>query len=382
MPRLQLWNYQKKNNYKFLDFHIRQQFTVGGTAVLIHKYTGPQETGNDAPDFPGYEGPALRDKDDESQPNYTAEGGSNETDIQDLFYLENRDRKYDPHVYELRGHYNIQDNDFDLRQFGIFLTSDNLMITFHYNDMVERLGRPLMSGDVLELPHQRQEQLDQSLPNINKYYVVEDAARAAEGYDPHWWHHIWRVRVGPVNNQQEFYDILNREQENFYGEGTGETLEDIVSTLPRELSIMESVDEEADRQVPKRKFIHEHLYIVPNVDSCGNVIPRDNSKYPICIAYGDGKPPNGAELVGSGNRFPPDPEDGVWFLRTDYKPNVLFQRKDGAWFRREVDWRSEWSSANDVLKRFINWEEKVEYKNTGELIEGRQYLSRVLKPDL
>ena len=71
--------------------------------------------------------------------------------------MENRDRKYDPDVFELRGVYNVSDNDFDLTQFGLFLTNDTLFISFHINDMVERMGRRLMPGDVIELPHLRDE---------------------------------------------------------------------------------------------------------------------------------------------------------------------------------------------------------------------------------
>ena len=56
-------------------------------------------------------------------------------------------------VYQLRGIYNVQDIDFDLTQFGLFLANDTLFINFHMNDMIDTLGRKLMSGDVLELPH-------------------------------------------------------------------------------------------------------------------------------------------------------------------------------------------------------------------------------------
>lgn len=383
MPRLSLWNAQKKNNYKSIDNYVRQQFNVGGTAMFLHKYLGPKDGGDAGGSFPDNSDPALRVKGDLSQPNYLAEkGGSTETDIQDLLYLENRDRKYDEDVYELRCHYSVQDNDFDLRQFGLFLTSDNLYITVHYNDMIDRIGRAIMPGDVIELPHLRQEQLDDTKPNINKYYVVEDANRAAEGYGFTWYHHMWRLKVGPVQNQQEFSDILSREAKNFYGEGIGKSLEEIMSTYPDDIKIIDAVDAEADRQVHRRKFVHEHLYIMPKLDGNGNPIPRNECEGTICLAYGDGKPPNGAVLVGSGTSYPRDPEEGDYFLRTDYRPNVLFVRRGGAWRREEVDWRSRWSAANDYLKRFINQTGSMEYQQSGEQIAHRQYLSRVLSPDI
>ena len=115
MPRLSLWREDKGNDYHFIDGVIKEQFFVGGTGILIHKYLGPQETGP---------------SDDPSQPNNQASGTTNETSIQDILFLENRDRKYDPDIYELRGHYNVNDNDFDLTQFGLFLSNDTIYLTF------------------------------------------------------------------------------------------------------------------------------------------------------------------------------------------------------------------------------------------------------------
>jgi hypothetical protein len=383
MPRLQLWNKNKGLNYKYVDGIIRQTYTIGGTAVYVHKYLGPIESGPDGPEHPEWEGPAIKAKDDESQPNYAAtQGQSNITNIQDLFYLENRDRKYDENVYELRGHYQISDTDFDLKQFGMFLSTDQIYITFHLNDMVERIGRAIVAGDVLELLHLREEQLDPDDPWVNKFYVVEDAARAAEGYDPFWRDHIWRLRCGPVQNQQEFYELLQKDAKNAYDESIGRSLEDVISTYGRDLAIMESVDEEAERQVPKRKFYHDHLYIMPCLDINGNPVPRDNFDRPIILAYGDGKPPNGATLVGQGTSFPTPAQEGDFFLRTDYKPNVLFKRTGNVWRREEVDWRSRWSAANDVLRRFINKTGEMKYQDTNIELPHRQYLSRVLKPDI
>lgn len=383
MPRFSLWRNQRGLNYKYIDGIVKQAYTMGGTAVYVHKYLGPKDQGVVGPEFPGWEGPGTKEKEDALQPSKSTVSNepTNELDIQDLLFLENRDRKYDPHVYELRCHYNITDTDFDLSQFGLMLTSDNIFITFHYNDMIERLGREIVAGDVLELPHLRQEQLDKSKPNINKYYVVADASRFAEGYDPGWYHHIWRIRATMMANQQEYSDILQKEAENAYGEGIGQTLEEIISTMPKDLEIMEAIDEAADAQVSKRKFIHEHLYILPELDANGNPLPFNEACGTICLAYGDGIPPNGATLVGQGTSFPQNPQEGDYFLRTDYKPNVLFRRISGSWRRQEVDWRSKWSAANDVLRRFINASGSMKYQNTNIEIPMKQYLSRVLKPD-
>jgi hypothetical protein len=106
MPRLSLWKPQKGNDYKMIDRVIREHFNVGGTGVFIHKYLGPHAQANTT---------------DSTQPDNSVVRPNN---IQDLLFLENRDRKYDPDVYDMRGVYQVQDSDFDLTQFGAFLSND------------------------------------------------------------------------------------------------------------------------------------------------------------------------------------------------------------------------------------------------------------------
>ena len=63
-------------------------FTVGGTDLHLHKYLGPYDQGDTNKD--GAASP--------SQPRVTG-SDLNETTIQDLLFLENRDRKYSDDVY-------------------------------------------------------------------------------------------------------------------------------------------------------------------------------------------------------------------------------------------------------------------------------------------
>ena len=104
MPRLSLWkDGAHSNDYNFFDRRISEMFTISGTGVLVHKYLGPV---------------TQTTQDDATQPVYA---NQSEMNIQDLLFLENRDRKYDPDVYRLRGIYQVTDNAFDLTQFGLFL---------------------------------------------------------------------------------------------------------------------------------------------------------------------------------------------------------------------------------------------------------------------
>lgn len=273
MPRLSLYRPEKGNDYKFIDKTAWEMFQVGGVDVLIHKYLGP-----------GGEGSTVGTKDEQGK---TIEDPFR---IQDVLFLENRDRKYDPDVFVLRGVYNINDIDFNLSQFGLFLQNDTVFITFHINDTIEKIGRKLIAGDVIELPHLKDEHALNDLTfALKRFYVIEDVNRAAEGFSVTWYPHLYRAKCVPLVDSQEFKDILDNiaDRDNFVGawnptitytpgqiveyEGIkytviaevigiappnmeyyerSESLRDLVSTYEREIQLTSQVLDLAEKDVP------------------------------------------------------------------------------------------------------------------------------------
>ena len=340
---LQLWNNGRKSkNYEFIDRHISNHMRMSGTDMYIHLYLG-------TPDADG--------------------SVTSLTKIEDVTFLENRDRKYSRDIQVLRGCYNVQDVDFDLRQFGIFLANDTLMIEFHINDMLAILGRKLIAGDVLELPHMRDDmQLDPESRAVNRFYVIQDASRGASGFSATWFGHIWRVKAAPMTGAQEYADILDQQAVDPFGFSQGTTLRDIITTEATDLAINQEVLDLAVADVSRRYFETRQFYYVPGAEDA----------YPWIFA-GDGNPPNGAALLGSGTVFPSGPADGAYYLRTDYKPSVLFQFSDGLWQRREYDHRtSHWSAANRVLEDFWN-NASTTRLDDGTTIAEKVSLSKVVK---
>lgn len=335
MPPLTLWKGPnvKTSDYKLIDRIVAEQYRVGGTEFWIHKYLGPETTGK------------------ATDPAEVKVGDGDDMIIQDALNMEIRERKYDPDVYSLKGHYTVSDTEFDLRQFGLFLTNETIFITFHMNNMVEAMGRRINSGDVIEILHQRDD-LATGLPYaISKYYVVEEGTRPAEGYSPTWWPHIWRVKCQPITDSQEFKDILNKEATDASGDpipnpdggGNNLTLQDLLSTYNSEIAINDAILKEAEAEVPFRNVQAQHFY----------VLQADLNK-PVCIWAGDGIPPNQSKPIKSGITFPVNPEIGDYFLRTDYSPAFLFRREQHKWVRCEINYRDSWSPANRVLETFIN----------------------------
>ena len=187
MTRLSLYRPEKGNDFRFIDKSAWEMFQVGGTDVLVHRYIGT--------------GAAIQG-DTPSTPTYANDSVSN---IQDLLFLENRDRKYDPDVYVMRGVYNISDIDFNLSQFGLFLQNDTIFITFHITDTVEKLGRKIIAGDVIELPHLKDEYALNDLTfALKRFFVIEEVSRAAEGFSATWYPHLYRAKCKPLVDSQEF----------------------------------------------------------------------------------------------------------------------------------------------------------------------------------
>ena len=340
MPRLSMWNPIKTHEHDFIDGIVAEHVHAGGTGVYVHKLLGNYDDGENT-------GVTV-----------------NDFSIQDVLFLENRDRKYDSSVYELRAAYNPGDSDFDLTQFGLFLSNDNLFMTFHLNSMVDSLGRKLMPGDVIELPHLRDDLLlDGSA--INRFFVVEDGARPSEAYDARWWPHLWRVKMKTITDSQEYRDIL----------GTGENEDDlrnILSTYQTELAVSDAVMELANADVPYHPHVSTsaHLYFDETVpDKPGiYVYPDDGSV-----------PPNGVNVVGTGASFPDNAADGDYFLRTDYVPNRLFKKEGTLWKKISDDNRAAWNAANRVLQTFIN-NDAVRVNTDGTTGNVKTNLSQVIKP--
>ena len=389
MPRISLWkDGTHTNDFKFFDRNISEMFTVGGTGINVHKYIGILDQGK---------------SDDASQPQAAPD---DPLAIQDFLFLENRDRKYDTDVYNMRGIYNVADTDFDLSQFGLFLQNDTLFITFHMTDMDRILGRRLMSGDVLELPHLKDyNSLDTSLEvALKRYYVIQEGTRPTEGYSPTWWPHLWRVKATPLVDSQEYNDILNKIELDADGESTGSTLRDLLSTYQKELEVTNKVVEQAEAEVPESGYDTSKYYVVPtdstgkplepkghNADSTlvtadsdvqdasSTRISPDNTRAYSGYLVGDGLAPNGYPIE-MGTAFPGSANEGDYILRLDFLPNRLFRYSGTRWVKVEDDVRSKLTpgTGNTLRDGFIN-NSATTSRDDNTIMSQRQALSSVLE---
>ena len=400
MPRLSLYRPNRTNDYQFLDRTIAEMYTVGGLDIYVHKYLGPQGAGID------------NGNNDATIPNYST---TDVLHIEDLLLLENRDRVYDPDVFVMRGVYRTQDVDFDLTQFGLFLNGDTLFITFHYNLMIDTFGRKLMSGDVIELPNLRDyNPLDTSLvKSLPRYYVIQDANFAQEGFSVTWLPHLWRIKATPLVNAQEYSQIMNQpfmpeniwDPGNFYPSNvvvnnggtyytssgnvppgtpidavnpstglpywtptTPNTVGDKQSTRPKDLALNDAILTQAYEDVPLSGYDNVKFYILPTNDgqpaSYGVTTtsdgPTSSGEEPALDVTPNGFGYVQGYLTGSthapnglpvtpGVQFPPHPAAGDYCLRLDYFPNRLFRYDGRAWLAITDNVRTDLDYATNAL---------------------------------
>lgn len=349
MPRLSLYHTNKTNDYKFIDRAASEMFHVGGTDIYIHKFLGPSNTD-----------PSQATAD---QPHYT--DGVKPTNIQDLLFLENRDRKYDPSIYKIRGVYNVADIDFNLSQFGLFIDNDTVYMTVHMNDFIRTVGRKPMNGDVIEVPNLRDEfalnDFDVSLP---KYYVISDVGRAAEGFSATWYPHLYRLKLTKIVDGQQYQDIFNQPAVDSNGDPvtdaqgnpTNQTLRDLLSTHAKELEINDAVLRQAEADANLSGYETRQFYTLAVDPTTGkpSIITTDETDINIAgsgidvsrtanrpqrsgytgYLLGDGVPDNGVDF-GHGIQFPQGPVKDDFYLRTDFMPNRLFKFDGIRWIKYE-----------------------------------------------
>ena len=385
MPRISLWNPVKGKDFNFIDRTVGEMYRIGGDGVLVHMYEGPTTTASGSTD-------------------------TSLTSIQDVLFLNNSNRVYNPNVIEMRMHHVPQDVTFDLSQFGVLLSSSSIRITMHYNDMLDQLGRKLIAGDVLEFPSLVDTPIFNDAVGINRYYVVQTALYSAPGYGPKWFPHMWLVTATLMTAGPEFTQITDQaatgQTQGGVGQGIGimpngftdtadangnpgtgpnPSITNSLNLFCKIIGLTDAVVAEAQQNAffDPKFFESANLYIY--IDP--------NTNYPILGSWtyysGTGTPPNtstdpnqdltpSGPLVGAGVSFPPGMTDGQYYLRIDYYPERLFQKQGNVFKLIEVNVLKNWTAYNRVLDTFID-NTNCTVLPDGTVEPEKQAVSQVLK---
>lgn len=170
--------------------------------------------------------------------------------IQDLFFNENRDRDYAKTPLVLKAQYSINNSVTDLSKFGLNIL-DQYSFVASFPVMVGLLGRPLVTGDIIEVVPERQ--YDQNLKTVRKFLEVTDTGWAAEGFSTGWKPSLYRFSAQQALPSQETRDIFGTIDtqkymvaDSFFNDlGVGPQID----TTP--LSTTEEINKTAKQKVPE-----------------------------------------------------------------------------------------------------------------------------------
>src|ERR1035437_4171413 len=125
--------------------------------------------------------------------------------IEDFVLLENRDRSYCRTSAMIKCTYDLLDVQTELAKFGINLPQ-TYIFTCAFATMVRTLGRPVIVGDIVELPGEVQ--YDAQLRPVRKWLEVTDCSWSTEGYTLNWKPNLYRFYAQPILPSVEHKDIL------------------------------------------------------------------------------------------------------------------------------------------------------------------------------
>jgi hypothetical protein len=235
--------------------------------------------------------------------------------------------------------------------------------------------------------------------------VISDCNNAAEGYSPSWWPHLWRCKINPLTDSQEYKDILNQITVDNDLDPTGGniTLGSVSSIISKYQEINDAILREAETNVPYSGYDNSYLYIKPvgpegypadpagitadsgnvtadsgTIDSAAGTASPDDTVHGYLT--GAGQTPNGLPVT-TGISFPSAPLVGDYALRTDYLPNRLFRYDGRRWVKIEDNVRTTLTPGPDnttLRSSFVNNTET--YTNNSGNVSVRQSLSQALKP--
>jgi len=292
-------------------------------------------------------------------------------DIQDSVFQENRDRDYASESILLKGQYDLLDTQSELTKFGIELPSQTFYFQISFSACVRKLGRPILIGDIIELPSETQ--YDFNMVPIKKFLEVTDIAWSVEGYTPGYTPTLLRVIANPMMAIQETMDLFDELSPNetdetgltkyglvdITGEGNsnnGPQFQDYHNDSEDvEALAMEDLPESGTDIANLTEFTAQQI---KNANDQGLHTLSNISVVPKRIYVEDAMPSNGIEYT-EGDVLPTNPKDGDYH-RLTYSaididiPARLFRYSlvKGRWVFLESDKRNAWNNSKPQMEEY------------------------------
>lgn len=299
--------------------------------------------------------------------NYVA---TDEYNVQDKVFLENRDRDYSTDPLLLKGSYDLIDVQSELLKMGIELPAQTFYVQVSFSACVAILGRPLVIGDIVEIPSETQ--FSAKMEALEKWMEVTDVAWSTEGYTPGWQPTLLRVVMQPAYVSQETQDIFGDLAENEVPGGLG-LLDKGDGNHPifQDYSdVSQTIEAEAKDAVPEkgrefnstvRAWEEEEVRAADDQGlgptDGGPSLQRIGLR-PNALYVEDAMPANN-EPFTEGTEFPTSPQHGDYHRLTyDVSFNVparlyRYSSSKGRWIFLEKDRRAEFNPDKPTLQEFL-----------------------------
>lgn len=286
--------------------------------------------------------------------------------IQDRIFLENRDRQYSKDAVLTKASYTPVDYQGFLAKMGFNspFNSEQFLFEFSFQQIVRLVGRPLVIGDILQLPSETF--FTPKLRETLKYLEVTNVAWASTGFTPHWIPTMLRVVAEPAMASQETQDIFGKLTEDSDELGTVDINDGIRDKKYQDIhDIDQTVQADANTAVPEKgqdysnkTKLSEELkdWIEGNIPGLStNKLDRDRYVWGV-----DALPPNGEEYT-TGDEFPSKPKDGEYHRLTydsidrNLAPRLYrFSSAKKRWIYLETDTRFMHKNTKPVLTDFLH----------------------------
>lgn len=281
--------------------------------------------------------------------------------IEDQIFFENRNRDYNTQPIRLKGYYELLSPQTILMRFGAGITN-SYQIKVLFSTCISVIGRPIVVGDIIELPSETQYTAD--LTPVKRYVQVTDVTWDAGSYTPGWVPIMLLVTASPAIASQETQAIFGDLSVAVDGSGLFSG-DDGNNTKYQDFSaISHTIKNDARTEVPElgsegsntiREFTPEEIALA---DPIGNLRPSNFNRVGLYVE--DAMPQNGAPY-SEGPDFPTSPQNLDYHRMTyvglsEDVPARLYRYSaaKSSWVYLETDRRAQYDETKPRLQEYTS----------------------------
>lgn len=286
---------------------------------------------------------------------------THQSNIQDVILLENRDRDYQTDPVTIKGYYDLQSAVTDLTKFGMG-TIVSYQIKVNFNSCIASIGRPIVIGDIVELPSETQYTPD--LQPIKRYLEVTDVTWDAGSYTPGWMPTMLLITAEPALASQETRDIFGDLAGKIDTSGLFDNDDGTAIQYQDYSTVDQTIRADAYTAVPEkgaegsntvREFSQEEL------DLTSNKFPAiKKMNFNRTGKFVEDAMPQNDEPYTEGPEFPTNPTNGAYHRMTyaglaqDVPPRLYrWSSTKGRWIYLETDRRAQYNLQKNGLDEYM-----------------------------